>query len=215
MPRPRPASQRFWEKVEKTRGCWLWKGAVSGSGYGSFRVGAGVMISAHHFAYRELVGPVPEGLTIDHTCRNRLCVKPAHLEVVTMGENVRRGGNPAAHNARKTHCKRGHEFTPENTRISGRGRRICLACERLYRDEHREELRVYWRERSRRRSRKAGVVPWAEKTHCPNGHAYTPANSYIYRGRRLCRECRKMAHQRLMERKRGDGVSAAPLVSSP
>lgn len=82
--------QRFWQKVEKSAdGCWLWAGTILPSGYGQFRVGLG-RARAHRFAYELLVGEIPEGLTIDHLCRNIRCVNPDHLEPVTAAENVRR-----------------------------------------------------------------------------------------------------------------------------
>jgi hypothetical protein len=79
-------------------------------------------------AYELAIGPIPEGLTIDHLCRNRGCVNPAHLEAVTNRTNLLRGDGIAALNARKTHCKRGHEFTPENTYVWREGTRACRAC---------------------------------------------------------------------------------------
>lgn len=123
---------RFWAKVRKTDTCWLWIGGKNHYGYGSFQTRRGdgwFAAQAHRVAYEALVGPIPDGLTIDHLCRNRACVNPAHMEPVTRGENVLRGESAAATHARKTHCKYGHEFTPENTYTPpGRDVRMCRAC---------------------------------------------------------------------------------------
>lgn len=131
MPRwpNRTSAERFWEKVEKTDSCWMWTATLIQSGYGHFRVGDR-MVLAHRFAYELEVGPIPERLTLDHLCRNRACVRPSHLEPVTMLENLRRG-RAGAYNAEKTHCKHGHEFTPENTGNYG-GKRYCRTCRRRW-----------------------------------------------------------------------------------
>src|SRR5512144_125133 len=96
--------ERFWKKVEK-RGddeCWEWK-AYRKDGYGLFAY-YGAHIMAHRWSYERAHGPIPRHLTLDHLCRNRMCVNPAHLEVVTIRENTLRGFGPSANNARKTHC---------------------------------------------------------------------------------------------------------------
>lgn len=128
-PRPRPAAERFWEKVEITEGCWLWIAGCTTHGYGAFYDGRR-QTPAHRFAYEQLVGPIPEGLHLDHLCRNRVCVNPAHLEPVTNVENVMRGESDAARNARKLECKRGHAFDEANTYHDATGRRHCRACAR-------------------------------------------------------------------------------------
>lgn len=105
--------------------CIVWTGCI-GDGYGRVRH-AGAMWFTHRLAYTLLVGPVDKGLTLDHLCRVRACCNPTHLEPVTSVENTMRGEGVSARNARKTHCKRGHEFTPENTYANhnGRGCRRC------------------------------------------------------------------------------------------
>lgn len=123
---------RFWAKVDR-RGadeCWLWNGPRNSEGYGTFYVD-GRVPGAHRYAYEQTIGPIPPGLQLDHLCRNTSCVNPSHLEPVTGRENILRGQGVAARNARKTHCKRGHEFTPENTYIFPNGRwRQCRTCMR-------------------------------------------------------------------------------------
>jgi hypothetical protein len=135
----RSAEERFWELVAKTDGCWIWRGATK-NGYGVFYVGDG-QVQAHRYAYELDRGSIPEGLTIDHLCHteavvecrdgsscpHRRCVRPDHLEPVPLGDNIRRGGN-----ATKTHCKRGHEFTPENTYVLKRGGRSCKTCLKMH-----------------------------------------------------------------------------------
>lgn len=120
----------FWDRVEKSGGCWEWTGPANRDGYGLHRVYRRQFEMAHRTAYREIVGPIADGLEIDHLCRNRLCVRPDHLEPVTRRENVLRSAGVTAINARKTHCKRDHEFTPENTYRHKDGRRECWTCKR-------------------------------------------------------------------------------------
>jgi hypothetical protein len=138
-PAPRPPAERFWSKVDKTETCWLWTGAKTSQGYGRFNL-TEHWVLAHRFAYELLVGPIPDGLTIDHVkangCTSTACVKavadehgPAHLEPVTMRENLLRGDTFQAANAAKTHCPRGHPFDEVNTYIN-RGRRFCRECKR-------------------------------------------------------------------------------------
>ncbi len=133
---------QFWAKVDKTGTCWVWNGVrLNHGGYGQFRDSPTTRIVAHRFAYEMLVGPIPEGLQLDHLCRVPWCVNPAHLEPVTQLENLARGVaatrrygknqiESAAENIQKTRCPRGHQYTPENTRQRGHGRE-CRTCERV------------------------------------------------------------------------------------
>lgn len=117
---------RFVDKVlVDESGCWLWTGSVDGPGYGKISAD-GVLIGAHRVAYQLFVGPIPAGLHLDHLCRVRACVNPAHLEPVTHRENTRRGG-PYNARAQQTHCKRGHPFDEDNTYLWRRSRH-CRAC---------------------------------------------------------------------------------------
>lgn len=124
--------------VDDTSGCWRWTAAVGDHGYPRFFLSPGVITSAHRWGYEQFVGPIPEGLVLDHVCHtrnlaacissgeclHRRCVNPAHLEPVTSAENTRRGAPGLAH----AECKNGHEFTPENTSTDARGRRQCRPC---------------------------------------------------------------------------------------
>lgn len=132
--------RRFWSKVDKTQGCWRWTGEVGPKGYGRFRVG-GRGFLAHRFAYELMVGPIPDGYTIDHVrangCTSKACVKaiadehgPAHLEPVTNQENNLRGDSYSGRNARKTHCPAGHPYDDVNTYITPKGFRQCRMCRR-------------------------------------------------------------------------------------
>ena len=82
--------ERFWAKVRKTDGCWLWTGSHNGLGYGTIR-SVGRKMYVHRYSYELLVGPIPAGLELDHLCRVPGCVNPDHLEPVTHAENLRRG----------------------------------------------------------------------------------------------------------------------------
>jgi len=121
-----PLDVRIWEKIEKTDDCWLWTGALS-SGYGVVGY-EGRHLRVHRVVYELLVGPIPEGLTLDHLCRVRSCCRPEHLEPVTATVNKERGESPAAKNARKTHCNKGHEYTEANTMLDAKGKRRCRRC---------------------------------------------------------------------------------------
>ena len=135
---------RFFAKLTVGDGCFEWTAGRSKGGYGMIKIG-GRMVYAHRVAYELFVGPIPSGLQIDHTCRNRACVRPDHMEAVTSRENTLRGESFASRNAAKTHCPRGHQY---DKRIN-RGDRICLRCRA-------DQDRRYYRERV---AKAAGHVP--------------------------------------------------------
>lgn len=179
----RPEVDRFWEKVDKSADCWEWT-AYKLQGYGRFGVGSGSdhrIVYAHRWAWESVSGPIPDGLTVDHLCRNRGCQNPDHMEVVTGAENTRRKPRP-------THCPQGHEYTAENLIPRKDGAKQCRECNRL---------------RCLARARAMGVLPKPVKTHCDNGHEFTPENTYIRTtGYRACRACGNQAQRDYQARKK-------------
>ena len=134
--------ERWWSCIEKaSNGCWVWKGVPNKSGYGGLKVN-GKTVLAHRFGYEMLRGSIPEGMQIDHLCRNRLCVNPEHLEIVTSRVNTLRGDTIAAKEFRQTHCIRGHLLSGENLKMRANGKRICRQCKRI-----REKL-LYWKRKA-------------------------------------------------------------------
>jgi len=135
-----PAAQR-WKKqyvIDERTQCWNWTGPQT-RGYGFIQDGAAHRYQVHRFVYEQLVGSIPDGLELDHKCRNTLCINPRHVEPVTHLVNVRRG-NAGINNAVKTRCVHGHDFTPENTIVTKDGRRNCRICQRKL---NREAMRRY------------------------------------------------------------------------
>lgn len=115
----RPIKDRLLDLIDKDRDCWVWTGSTNSQGYGRLTTGSRSdntrkTEAAHRASYRTFVGEIPNGLTIDHLCRNRKCINPDHLEAVTIKENVSRGNPLWKQQMARTHCPQGHEYTEDN-----------------------------------------------------------------------------------------------------
>ncbi len=184
---PPIALERFLAKIDRNgpNGCWIWKAHINTTGYGHFRFGeqGSVPWRAHRLSYSLALGPIPEGRILHHTCNRRECVNPAHLIPVTPREHaveITENCNSyiAAH---KTHCIRGHEFTPENTRYTNMGKRVCITC-------NRERLRKRYAE-----WRAANPIK-PQSPYCPHGHLMEGENLTYSKTQaggwgRQCRAC--------------------------
>jgi hypothetical protein len=144
-----PAAERMWQHVEKTDGCWEWRGSKHPNGYGRIKtviVGQPTVNHlVHRLAYESLRGPIPSGLVLDHLCRNRGCVNPAHMEPVSNRENILRSPTCfSAVNARKTHCPKGHPLSGDNLAPEHLPGRVCKTCrndrQRMYHQNKKARL---------------------------------------------------------------------------
>jgi hypothetical protein len=149
-PKARPIADRLWEKVDfngpvpenrpELGPCWIWTASKNNWGYGQISNWPYAPLLAHRLIWFLTRGDITEGLEPDHLCRNRACVNPDHLELVTRQVNLSRGMGTSHRLARENRCIRGHEFTPENTYTypSGSvnaGKKTCVACRKVrYRD---------------------------------------------------------------------------------
>lgn len=162
---------RLFEVLILPNGCWEWQGHVTREGYGVIcirRNGTKRTSGVHRYFYEELVGPIPDGLHLDHTCHNgddsceggrqcqhRRCVNPDHLDPVEPVVNILRGNGNAAKNSQKTHCQKGHAFTSTNTYYEPSGGRVCVTCRTVnyrkyyYSDAGNEKIKANARERMR------------------------------------------------------------------
>ena len=149
----------FWRRVDMSneQGCWLWTGASQASGYGHTYIGGGRRHAryamAHRVAYEYWFGSIPDGKQIDHLCRNRACVRPSHLEVVTPRQNILRSPLGAGERARRTHCPKGHPYDDSNTYRSPRNQRSCRTCMREFAAER-------YRQRREKRDQDEDTVEW-------------------------------------------------------
>lgn len=152
--------ERFWDKVcvDPASRCWVWQGSLVQKGYGMSTLD-GRRTRAHRVAYIVLIGPIPDGLVLDHLCRNRACVNPDHLEPVTLGENSLRGMSPTIVKHRERRCGRGHAVDESNSYVvPSTGLPRCAQCKRE--DYERRHADPEWRkaraakERERQRLRR-------------------------------------------------------------
>lgn len=119
---------RFHAKYQIINECWIWHGAKLNNGYGLFTDENGKTVTAHRWSYKYFNGEIPDKCVIDHICRNPACVRPTHLQAISQSDNIKRSLLVKARSAR-THCKNGHEFTPENTKyVKGQRGRRCAKC---------------------------------------------------------------------------------------
>lgn len=122
--------QYFMERVQKTDTCWIWTAGLTAKGYGRFHRSRSNRHRAHRWAYENFVGPIPEGLTLDHICKVKSCVNPAHLEPVTNEENIKRYhlGRQDLYDWDKGVCKRGHDLAIVGYRERPKKGRECMGC---------------------------------------------------------------------------------------
>lgn len=187
---------RFWSRTQKGKpnACWPWIGGIT-RGYGYF-FDYGKMILAHRFAYGLAKGPIPPGKQIHHLCAMKLCMNPDHLTTLSGAGHMEehRSQITAGIRARiksRTHCKHGHEYTPENTGYDRYGWRVCRTCMRDWMRLHYKPVPPEKRKRF--------------KDHCPHGHPYPENARFRPDGSKYCAECNRLrakAHYRRTHLKR-------------
>src|SRR5262245_5795537 len=173
--KPKPSTARFLEKTQRQEnGCLFWTGCRTKLGYGRFNVCDPARVGlAYRWWWEQANGLVPEGLELDHLCRNPPCVEPTHLEAVTHKTNLLRGEGVSAKHARKTHCDFGHLYDESNTYRRKNGSRECRVCQKRRNDKKEKRLRT-------------------KKVWCHLGHLFDERNTYWRKdGWRVCRTCQR------------------------
>lgn len=206
---------RFLSKVVRTDGCWFWMGFLS-QGYGQHcaTMHGRSNWRAHRFAWAFWNGPIPDGHLIHHVCHNKACVRPDHLEALTPTQHAAKKGH-GFNVPRETHCKNGHPFSVANTRWKD-GHRICITCAKEASQRRRERLKAEHgfvpEDRIQRPPlRYAGAEHHgSKKTHCPQGHPYTPDNLVAHKlklGKRACLTCNRIADRERWRKKHGQDIA--------
>lgn len=190
---------------EPNSGCFIWVGALSELGYAMLSISTEnkarrqKQFRAHRLYYELERGPIPEGLVLDHLCRVRCCVNPYHLEPVTSGENVSRGGRSLL-----TVCPQGHPYSGRNLIITKSGDRKCRECDRARasRYHHANKEKSNARRSKNYRLSRVGVISRsnASKTHCKHGHEFTTENTYVGKSAsgqptRQCKICTRLRYE--------------------
>jgi hypothetical protein len=188
----RKTKERLLNKIKIGDGCWEWQGSKDKSGYGVFSMknssGLHKGFRAHRVTYEVLIGDIPDGLVIDHLCRNTSCVNPTHLEPVTNAENIRRGES-GIHEKSKTRCPKFHPYDKENTRYdvrkNGNIKRYCFECYKI------KMIQSAARAKHRKEEKESRIIIGAkDRTHCPKNHPYNSDNTYYdSNGHRECKTC--------------------------
>ena len=143
---PRSPAERLRDRLERdAQGCLVWLGPVGGRGYGTINIGTR-QVGTHRLAWELAYGPIPAGIDVCHHCDNPPCCDPAHLFLGTRKQNmadmVAKGRQGRNGNEKKTHCVKGHPFSPENTFVNLKGSRVCITCKRAALIAHRAKRKV-------------------------------------------------------------------------
>jgi hypothetical protein len=197
--------ERLWSNVSMDgAGCWIWTGLRFQAGYGNFSLESKSAYT-HRIMYMIFVGSIPQGLHTDHLCRVRECCNPEHLEVVTCRENILRSPiAPAAINAAKTHCKRGHSLSGDNLELLEDGGRRCRTCAiAAARKRYAEATGTPLNEATIDLSTPPAPRRQRDSDACAKGHPLDALNTYTDpKGYRHCRACRAAAQSRHDAKKR-------------
>lgn len=191
--------------VRAKSGCWEWTGCRAGKGkYGNMYINGFGYYRTHRISFFLFCDAPPNELLICHKCDNRICLNPTHLFSGTAFANRWDGTLKGRYGARPTHCKKGHEYTPENSRYKfdprGYLERKCRECRRIYLRKNYCPIKQKAQKAAKRASNQVNMIcgvrvasELAYKTHCPSGHPYDESNTAIRKdGARLCRECHRI-----------------------